>query len=110
MSGEVSGKTSLPLPPSVALRRQFPDLFSDSAVVEARTLAREVLEYHLETLTNRKQETDFEHFCRRLLEKEICPNLVAQTGPTGGGDGKVDTETYPVSAEVAERWYVADAQ
>jgi hypothetical protein len=32
----------------------------------------------LETLTNRKQEYEFEHFCRKLAEKEICPNLRVQ--------------------------------
>ena len=40
-----------------------------------------------------------------LPKKEICPNLVVQTGPTGGGDSKVDTETYPVADEIAMRWY-----
>jgi hypothetical protein len=59
----------------------------------------------LETLTRRKQEIEFEHFCRRLSEKEICPNLLPQTGSTGGGDSKVDTETYPVSDEISLRWY-----
>ncbi len=57
---------------------------------------------------SRKQELVFERFARRLAEKEICPNLVPQTGPTGGGDSKVDTETYPVSEEIAIRWYVGE--
>jgi hypothetical protein len=64
-----------------------------------------VFEYHLETLTPRKQKIEFEHFCRRLAENEICPNLILQTGPTGGGDSKVDAETYPVADEIALRWY-----
>jgi hypothetical protein len=64
-----------------------------------------VFENHLETLTNRKQENDFEHFCRKLAEKEICPNLIPQTGPTGGGDSKVDTETYPVADAISLIWY-----
>jgi hypothetical protein len=68
-------------------------------------LDRSFLEYHLETLTNRSQEKDFEHFCRKLAEKELCPNLLPQTGPTGGGDSKVDSETYPVSDAVSLRWY-----
>ena len=61
---------------------------------------------HLDTLTSRKQEYQFEHFCRKLAEKEICPNLRIQTGPTGGGDSKVDDETYPVAEEIAERWWI----
>ncbi len=67
------------------------------------------MEYHLETLTNRSQEKEFEHFARRLVEKELCPNLLPQTGPTGGGDSKVDSETYPVSEEISIRWYQGNA-
>jgi len=65
-----------------------------------------MLEYHLETLTNRSQETEFEGFARALIKLEICPNLLPQTGPTGGGDSKVDSETYPVADELALAWYV----
>jgi hypothetical protein len=72
-------------------RTPSPELFSDSRLVEQPRLTREVFEYHLETLTSRKQEIEFEAFCRRLAEKELCPNLLPQTGPTGGGDSKVDS-------------------
>jgi hypothetical protein len=78
---------------------------SDSKDVSTIHLPRELLEYHLETLTSRKEETEFEHFCRRLAEKEICPNLIPQTGPLGGGDSQVDAETYPVADRLALRWY-----
>jgi hypothetical protein len=91
--------------PSDFMRARRPYLFSDTQVVGEPLLDRSFLEYHLETLTNRSQEKDFEHFCRRLAEKEICPNLLPQTGPTGGGDSKVDSETYPVSDAVSIRWY-----
>lgn len=91
--------------PSDFMRGRRPELFSDSTVVEEPKLGREVFEYHLETLTKRKQEIEFEHFARRLAEKEICPNLLPQTGPTGGGDSKVDSETYPVADAVSLRWY-----
>ncbi|HXT17128.1 MAG TPA: hypothetical protein VN706_15910 [Gemmatimonadaceae bacterium] len=64
-----------------------------------------MLEYHLETLTNRGEETLFENFARRLAEREICPNLLPHTGPTGGGDSKVDSETYPVADTLALGWY-----
>ena len=79
--------------PSSFMRARRPHLFSDTVAVDRPQLDRDRLEYYLETLTSRKQETAFEHFARRLAEKEICPNLLPQTGPTGGGDSKVDTET-----------------
>jgi hypothetical protein len=56
-------------------------------------------------MTSKKHEIAFEHFCKRLVEQELCPNLIAQTGPTGGGDSKVDSETYPVSERISMRWY-----
>jgi hypothetical protein len=87
------------------MRARRPYLFSDTQVVGESLLDRSFLDYHLETLTNRSQEKDFEHFCRKLAEKELCPNLLPQTGPTGGGDSKVDSETYPVSDAVSLRWY-----
>lgn len=94
--------------PRELMRARHPDLFSDAVVQEEHRLPRAVFEYHLDTLTNRKQEYEFEHFCRKLAEKEICPNLRAQTGPTGGGDSKVDSETYPVAPEISERWWIAE--
>ncbi len=93
------------LRPSEFMRARRPEFFSDSKTVAEPHLAREVFEYHLNSLTSRKQETEFEHFCRRLAEKEVCPNITPQTGPTGGGDSKVDAETYPVADEIALRWY-----
>ena len=87
------------------MRARRPYLFSDTQVIEQPQLDRTTFEYHLATLTDRKQEIDFEHFARRLAEKEICPNLIPQTGPTGGGDSKTDTETYPVASEIAQLWY-----
>lgn len=91
--------------PSSFMRARRPYLFSDSSVSTTPVLPRALLEYHLETLTSRKEETKFEHFARKLAEKEICPNLLPQTGPTGGGDSKVDSETYQIAGEIAERWY-----
>ncbi len=88
------------------MRARHPDLFSDTKIIEHVHLDRAVFDHYLETLTSRKQELAFERFARKLAEKEICPNLVPQTGPTGGGDSKVDTETYPVSEDIADRWYV----
>ena len=92
--------------PKELMRQLHPDLFSDSRVDDIVRLPKAVFEYHLDTLTSRKQEYEFEHFCRKLAEKEVCPNLRTQTGPTGGGDSKVDTETYPVAEEISKRWWV----
>jgi tetratricopeptide (TPR) repeat protein len=91
--------------PSDFMRARRPELFSDTQVVGESSLTRSLLEYHLEKLTSRSQEKDFEHFCRKLAEKELCPNLLPQTGPTGGGDSKVDSETYPVSDAISLLWY-----
>src|SRR5580704_15856982 len=94
--------------PSEFMKSRRPHLFSDTEVAEQAQLDRATFEYQLDTLTNRKQELDFELFARKLAEKEICPNLIPQTGPTGGGDSKVDSETHPVSSEISDRWYYAD--
>ena len=91
--------------PSDYLKARRPERYSDSIVREVPELTRKQLEYHLETLTSRSQEKEFEYFARKLAEKKICPNLIPQTGPTGGGDSKTDTETYPVDESIAITWY-----
>ena len=105
IDNQASFRQSMPNPRDL-MRLRHPDLFSDTRVDDVPRLPKEVFEYHLDTLTSRKQEYQFEHFCRKLAEREICPNLRIQTGPTGGGDSKVDTETYPVAEEIAERWWI----
>ena len=102
---QASSRRDIPSPRAL-MRARHPDLFSDTRVDDIPQLPKAVFEYHLDTLTSRKQEYQFEHFCRKLAEKEICPNLRIQTGPTGGGDSKVDDETYPVAEEIAERWWI----
>lgn len=94
--------------PSQFMRARRPHLFSDSTELEEVAISREVLSHHLHTLTNQKDEVPFERFARRLAQKFIAPNMRPQTGPTGGGDGKTDAESYPVSAEVAATWHIAD--
>lgn len=73
--------------------------------VAGERLNRLTLEYHLTSLTSRSQESAFENFARRLAQLEVCPNLMPHTGPTGGGDSKVDTETYPVAETIALSWF-----
>jgi hypothetical protein len=94
--------------PVTYMRSRHLDFYSDSGSVTSVELTRGLLEYHLETITNRSQETEFAYFVRRLAEKEICPNLRPQTGPTGGGDSKADSETIPVSSEISELWIGSD--
>jgi hypothetical protein len=96
--------------PSRYMRDRHPDLFSDSVQEVEYEVEREILSYHLETLTNQKDETAFENFAQRLCEKFIAPNIRPQTGPVGGGDGKTDAETFPVSSEISARWFVPDNQ
>lgn len=91
--------------PSEMMRHNRPYLFSDSSTEGAYSLSRSELSHYLDSLTDRNQHQDFEVFARKLCEREICPNLRPQTGPEGGGDGKIDTETYPVAEEISERWY-----
>jgi hypothetical protein len=94
--------------PITYMRSRHPDLYSDSEIVIRPQLTEDILEYRLQTLTNRNQEIEFAYFARRLAQKEICPNLRPQTGPVGGGDSKVDGETIPVSSDVADVWVGAD--
>lgn len=94
-----------PFSPREFLRARRPEKFSDTVTEIEPQLDRSQLEYHLETLTSRSQEVEFQRFAQALLEREICPNLLPQTGPTGGGDSKVDSETYPVADSLALAWY-----
>jgi tetratricopeptide (TPR) repeat protein len=91
--------------PREFLRARRPEYFSDSEANESALLNRPQLEYHLATLTKRNQEYDFEVFARKLAEREICPNLLPNTGPTGGGDSKADTETFPVADQLSLGWF-----
>jgi hypothetical protein len=95
------------LVPSSFYRSQHPDLFSDSKEERTTSLPQDLFAFHLDQLTTTKREREFEDFARRLCEREICPNLLTQTGPTGGGDSKTDSSTYPVAPELGmRRWWV----
>lgn len=87
------------------MRKRRPERYSDSLESTKVKPSKSLLEYHLDSLTNRSQENEFERFCRMIAERLLCPNLLPQTGPTGGGDSKVDSETYPVAPEIAISWY-----
>ena len=96
------------LSPRDFMRARRLELYSDSVTEREPVVDVAFLYFTLARVTERKEEVAFEHFCRKLAEKEICPNLIPQTGPMGGGDSKVDTETYPVAERIAERWHVGD--
>lgn len=101
----MSEQTESQLSPSDFMRGRRPELFSDSTYTQKKVLDKAFFEYHLNTITARKQEYEFERFCTLLAEKELCPNLLPQTGPTGGGDSKTDSETYPVADSISANWY-----
>ena len=77
--------------PKEFLKARRPERFSDSIIESKPILDRSLLEYHLETLTNRGQEKVFERFAYLLAKKEICPNILPQTGPTGGATCRRNT-------------------
>lgn len=94
--------------PQAFMRSIRPERYSDSFVAEVSELDRSLLEYHLDSLTSRNQHLEFESFARKLVRAEICPNVSGQTGPAGGGDSKVDSETYPVAEELSWNWIVGN--
>ena len=82
-------------------KKMHPEQFSDSKTTKKGKLDRDFLDFYFETLTSKSLDKEFENFCRRIAEVEICPNLLPQTGPTGGCDSKVDSETrcvFPADA------------
>jgi hypothetical protein len=87
------------------LKKRRPEKFSDSTIREIGSLDRVVLEHFLSTLNTRNQELQFEDFAKKICEKIVCPNLLEQTGPVAGGDGKTDTQTFPVSEQNKLVWF-----
>lgn len=110
MSGRKRLEPRIPKPSEVA-RQWHPHNFSDTVVEGSHPISRPALELQLEDLTTNRKETEFEEFARLLAQREICPNLLPQTGPVGGGDSHTDTESVPVSDELARCrfWGPADA-
>lgn len=94
--------------PSEIMRGMHPDLFSDTTRSAKIQISRAALELQIDTLTSQNKEKEFEHFARQIAQRLICPRLRPQTGPTGGGDAKVDSESLIVAPEVAERWWVGE--
>lgn len=101
--------TDVTLHDFVAYYRELrPEKFSDSKVVYEIPLTRELFDRQLELLSTKKMQSEFENFIVACAQRIITPNIKPQTGPDGGGDGKVDAETYEVSTDISDKWYVAD--
>ncbi len=101
-------KRNIPQTPSQFYRKKRPEYFSDSEKIYEVKLPREHFAYELSQISTNQKQDAFETLGRRLAEKFISPSLIPQVGPTGGGDGKTDSETYPVSEVISERWFVPE--
>lgn len=97
--------TNLPTPKQF-LKNRRPEQFSTSEETTIGQLDRVHLENYLVSLNTKSKELQFETFAKELCQKIICPNLLEQTGPVAGGDGKTDTQTFPVSEQNKLLWYV----
>jgi len=89
-------------------RSLHPESFSDTVVKYDLDLTPELFMFQLEHLSADMLQDAFERFVRRAACRLICPNINPGTGPNGGGDGKTDAETFPVSPDIADKWYVGD--
>ena len=94
-----------PMGPRAFYEQAHPELFSDSKVTYEVPLTRELFDVQMELLSTKKMETEFEYFTVAVARKLLTPNIKPQTGPDGGGDGKVDAETYRVSQDVSDKWF-----
>ena len=87
-------------------RRMRPYYFSDSKKIQ--NMSREQFDYYMSQLSKDKKQDLFEEFTRQLIVRLITPNIIPQTGPIGGGDGGTDLESYPVSDDISDKWYLID--
>lgn len=95
--------------PKAFYRREHPELFSDSSVTYEMPLSEELFDLQMELLSTHKKQSEFEKFIVAVAGRLITPNIKPQTGPDGGGDGKVDAETYEVSSGVSDKWFSEEA-
>ncbi|MCD8291329.1 MAG: hypothetical protein LUC91_07495 [Prevotella sp.] len=90
------------------LREKKPELFSDSSVVYELPLTKEIFENQIDSLSAKRMQSEFENFIIKCALRLITPNIKPHTGPDGGGDGKVDAETYEVSPDISDKWYESE--
>ncbi len=86
-------------------KAKYPEKYSDTIIIDKVECPKDYLEFQIEHLVESNSHFDFENFVRKLLERTVCQNLIEETGPAPGGDGKVDTENYPVSREIQEKFF-----
>lgn len=91
--------------PSEYYRRMRPEYFSDSEVIYEVPLTEELFDAQMNLLSTKKLQNAFESFIVDVAMRLITPNIKPQTGPDGGGDGKVDAETYETSSDCSDKWY-----
>lgn len=93
--------------PSQLYRLMRPEFFSDSTM-EPEKMTRAQFKYELSQISTNQKQDAFEEFTRRCVQKLITPNIIPQTGPTGGGDAKADLISYPVSKATSSLWTVPE--
>lgn len=89
-------------------RRMRSNLFSDTEIVYETRLTTEVFDLKLQQLSQDKKQSEFENFAIAVASRLITPNIKPQTAPDGGGDGKVDGETYPVDKAISDKWWISE--
>lgn len=82
-----------------------PEYFSDSHKVHK--MSKEVFRNELSKLSADMKQDEFERFACRVVGRIVTPNIIPPTGPNGGGDGKVDFETFVVDDDISCKWYIA---
>lgn len=89
-------------------REKRPEKFSDTVETYDIPLTKELFEQQMNFLSTQKKQSAFENFIVAVAQRKITPNIKPQTGPDGGGDGKVDAETYQVSDDISDKWYSSE--
>lgn len=89
-------------------REKRPEKFSDTVETYDIPLTKELFEQQMNFLSIQKKQSAFENFIVAVAQRKITPNIKPQTGPDGGGDGKIDAETYQVSDDISDKWYSSE--
>ena len=104
LSNEENNNTRGVLSPNAYYREVHPEYFSDTIVRYEVPLTAELFDQQMALLSTKKMQSAFENFVVAIAKRLITPNVKPQTGPDGGGDGKVDAETYEVSDDLSDKW------
>ena len=80
-------------------RRLRSNLFSDTIIEYETKLTKEVFDLKLQQLSQDKKQSEFENFILVAASRLITPNIKPQTGPDGGGDGKVEAVVVKSAVE-----------